>query len=259
MEVYLRKKHKSKWTIPCHTISSSDAEYLFRLMIRSGRKIPKDWQGGLKMLYSLGGVQPAHLRIFNEPKTSSIYNVVAAIPGAWESDRYVIVGCSHDSWTYGAGDPGLGLALLTEIARVFATAVQKGWKTRRSILFVSWDANLYASSGVSHWLQEHHFEISSRAVAYIDLTRVLQGNQTLQVHSSPLLREVTRKAIVRVKRGSSGSQLLTKNDRPTTVAPTPAAAPIDFSSTVDSDEPSFAFLGNLGIPFIRATVVNGPK
>lgn len=67
--------------------------------------------------------------------------------------RYVVIGCSHDSWAYGAGDPGIGLAVLTEIAEKFSQAVQKGWRPRRSILFISWDANLYASSGVSHWLQ----------------------------------------------------------------------------------------------------------
>jgi hypothetical protein len=67
--------------------------------------------------------------------------------------RYVIVGCSHDSWAYGAGDPGIGLAVMTEMTRAFAASVQAGWRPRRSILFISWDANLYAHAGVSHWLQ----------------------------------------------------------------------------------------------------------
>ncbi len=67
--------------------------------------------------------------------------------------RYVILGCSHDSWTYGAADPGNSLAMSTEILRVFSSAVAAGWKPRRSILFISWDANLHAASGVSRWLQ----------------------------------------------------------------------------------------------------------
>ena len=54
------------------------------------RKGPSEWTGGLlgsKSLYPLGGTVKARLRLFNEGRTSSIYNVVAAIPGAWESDR----------------------------------------------------------------------------------------------------------------------------------------------------------------------------
>lgn len=64
-----------------------------------------------------------------------------------------MIGCSHDSWAYGAGDPGIGLAIMTEIVRVFSLSVQQGWKPRRSILFISFDANLYASNGLFHWLQ----------------------------------------------------------------------------------------------------------
>jgi len=72
---------------------------------RATKRAPKEWQGGLKTDYVLGPaasplVPPSstqrdqegshlqvRLRIFNEPKMSTIYNVVAAIPGAWESDR----------------------------------------------------------------------------------------------------------------------------------------------------------------------------
>jgi len=67
--------------------------------------------------------------------------------------RYVVLGCSHDSWAYGAGDPGNSLAMSTELLRVFSSAVATGWKPRRSILFISWDANLHATSGVAAWLR----------------------------------------------------------------------------------------------------------
>jgi hypothetical protein len=55
-------------------------------------KAPGLWIGGLKTKYFLGGGKSdaeglVHLKIFNEAKTSSIYNVVAAIPGIMESDR----------------------------------------------------------------------------------------------------------------------------------------------------------------------------
>jgi hypothetical protein len=105
--------------------------------------------------------------------------------------------------------------------------------------------------------QEHHFEISTRAVAYIDMTRILQGNQTLEVFSSPLLREVVRKAINRIKH-SSGS--LSSSSASEARRSHPHGFPnVQWKSTVSSDEPSFVFLGNLGIPFIRLCVSNTPE
>lgn len=80
---------------------------------------PKQWQGGLGVQYYLGGPvmerepntqthsngtlgtnpdlkasgsanrsKSVRLRVFNEAKLSTLYNVVAAIPGTMESDRY---------------------------------------------------------------------------------------------------------------------------------------------------------------------------
>lgn len=86
--------------------------------------------------------------IFQGSQSRDIY-----ITKRFYSIRYIVVGCSHDAWNSGAGDPGIGIALISEMARSFSNAVQKGWKPRRSILFISFDANLFASSGVSHWLQ----------------------------------------------------------------------------------------------------------
>jgi len=46
------------------------------------------WVGGLlRDTYPIGGNLRTGLRIFNEPKMSTIYNVVGAIPGSLESDR----------------------------------------------------------------------------------------------------------------------------------------------------------------------------
>lgn len=62
---------------------------------RGSRRAPQEWQGALQTSYYLGSTLQSsslpfyvRLRTFNEPKTSNIYNVVAAIPGAWESDRW---------------------------------------------------------------------------------------------------------------------------------------------------------------------------
>lgn len=67
---------------------------LFRAM-EGTEKAPKEWIGGLNATYYIGGGRKpdggglVRLKIvnFNEAKTSTIYNVVAAIPGSIESDR----------------------------------------------------------------------------------------------------------------------------------------------------------------------------
>lgn len=101
----------------------------------------------------------------------------------------------------------------------------------------------------------------SRAVAYIDLGRALRGNETLQIFSSPLLKEVVRKAI---GRGGKHSHSSTKTafSAPLSTASSGKSFSypnVQFVSGVRSDEPSFAFLGNLGIPFIHLSVSNSPK
>lgn len=110
----------------------------------------------------------------------------------------------------------------------------------------------------------------SRTVAYVDLGRALQGNETLQVYSSPLLKEVVRKAIGRSGKHSHSSSKnafsapsssLSPSSSPSSSTPGKSSTypNVQFMSGVRSDEPSFAFLGNLGIPFIHLCVTNAPK
>lgn len=101
----------------------------------------------------------------------------------------------------------------------------------------------------------------NRAVTYMDLGRALRGNETLQVFSSPLLKEVVRKAIGRGGKHSH-SQSKTAFSAPSSSSQqgkTSTYPNVQFMSGVQSDEPSFAFLGNLGVPFIHLRVSNSPK
>ena len=42
------------------------------------------------------------------------------------ADRYVIVGCHYDAWSFGAVDPGSGTSVLTELARVLGLQLDQG-------------------------------------------------------------------------------------------------------------------------------------
>lgn len=58
-------------------------------------------------------------------------NVVGIMPGemtptSTESDQYVIMGNHHDAWVQGACDPGSGMVILQEIARILGEAYRNG-------------------------------------------------------------------------------------------------------------------------------------
>lgn len=98
----------------------------------------------------------------------------------------------------------------------------------------------------------------------MDVGRVLWGNQTLVVYSSPLLREVARKAVGRVRRAvemedggpdahHTREQQATKPAR-TNRKNNPSSSfykSVRFSTLVTPDQPSFAFFGGTGVPFLR--------
>lgn len=139
--------------------------------------VPKDWQGDLAMTYSFGGKlkdgKSLTLNVFNERKVSKIWNVIGMIEGSSEPDRYVIIGNHRDAWleklchlcfgcpilyfvvifiyiqrTYGAVDPNSGTSALLEISRVLMDLKKnKGWRPKRSVMFLSHDAEEYGLIG----------------------------------------------------------------------------------------------------------------
>jgi len=53
------------------------------------------------------------------------------------ADRYVIVGCHYDSWTFGAVNPNSGTAVLMELSKAFSALQAKGvlfYSTRKTLL-----------------------------------------------------------------------------------------------------------------------------
>jgi len=42
------------------------------------------------------------------------------------ADRYVIVGCHYDSWTFGAVSPNSGTAVLMELSKAFSALQSQG-------------------------------------------------------------------------------------------------------------------------------------
>src|SRR5206468_12163427 len=101
--------------IPSIPMSYEDAsEILSRL---SGPAVPSGWQGGLPFTYHVGpGPVRVHLRVENSERIGTMRNVLGAIRGTAERDKWVVIGNHRDAWVYGAVDPGSGTAAMLEVA-----------------------------------------------------------------------------------------------------------------------------------------------
>ena len=42
-------------------------------------------------------------------------------------DRYVIIGCHYDAWTYGEVEPGTGTVVLMEVVKSFSALLSSGF------------------------------------------------------------------------------------------------------------------------------------
>lgn len=192
-----RKSLGLPW-IPVQPVSYDDARQLLSNM--SGERAPLEWQGRLNITYNLGpgystgdDVQ-VELSVHNILERANIHNVIGVMTGNFEPGRYVIIGCHHDSWTRGAGDPGTGMAALMELVRLFGSLRKSGWAPGRTLVFASWDAEEFGMVGSSEWIQAHQQELYHRTVAYINLDQAVSGNNSLFALASPLLRQALKEA-----------------------------------------------------------------
>ena len=90
----------------------------------------------------------------------------------------------------GASRPGIGHSVLMELVRVIGYEYLHGWQPGRSIIFASWDGEEFGHLGSTAWMFAHAKELSSRAVVYVDLDHLLQGDDTFKITHSPLLKLV---------------------------------------------------------------------
>ncbi|KAL8620434.1 hypothetical protein ACOMHN_066745 [Nucella lapillus] len=131
------------------------------------------------------------LNVKNEFLFREIHNIIATIHGQYEKDQYVIVGAHIDSRTTGAIDAGTGYAALMDLVRTFAQQRRcTGWRPRRTIIFAGWDASKYGHVGAFEWAQEYEEQLTSGAVAYINLDAAVRGNYSFYAEANPLLYDV---------------------------------------------------------------------
>jgi N-acetylated-alpha-linked acidic dipeptidase len=153
--------------IPVQPMSYRDGvEILKRL---GGKVVPDDWRGALPVMYHIGpGPARVHMKLQMDYGQRRLINVTGKITGGQFPDQWVIVGSHRDAWVFGASDSVSGHVSMMSVARAMGDMVKKGWKPRRSVLFVSWDGEEPGLLGSTEWVEDLTSELKAKAAVYVN-------------------------------------------------------------------------------------------
>jgi N-acetylated-alpha-linked acidic dipeptidase len=185
--------------IPVQPIGYAAATEIVRRM--AGAPVPADagWSGGIPFPYRLEGGDALRVRVKveqdRELRRSS--NVLGFLPGRAHPDQWVIVGCHHDAWGFGAADPLAGTIVLLECARALSDAARAGLAPDRTVVFAAWGAEEYGIIGSTEWCEANRELLSRNGVAYVNLDMASMGLNA-SASASPSLRDAFVRAAVRV-------------------------------------------------------------
>lgn len=185
--------------IPSQPISYRDAQLLLRSL--EGPEAPKHFRLTENVTYRLGDASPdrlVRLRVNNMFTLARINNVIATLRGSIEPDRYVVVGAQRDSFGFGALQPAPNTASLLALGHALGSLKKRNVRPRRSVLLCSWAAGEYGQVGSTEWVEQHLFELHSRAVAYIDISECASGGR-LVPKACPSLENLAVEAASRVR------------------------------------------------------------
>ncbi|HEX7123526.1 MAG TPA: transferrin receptor-like dimerization domain-containing protein, partial [Gemmatimonadaceae bacterium] len=153
--------------IPVLPISYADAQPLLAAV--GGPVAPNNWRGALPITYHIGpGPARVRLRVQFDWTLTPAYNVVAMLRGSEFPDEWVVRGNHHDAWVNGAQDPASGMVAVLEEARALGELVKQGWRPRRTLVYIGWDAEEPALLGSTEWAEHHADELRQKAVLYLN-------------------------------------------------------------------------------------------
>ncbi len=172
-----------------------------------GPVVPREWQGGLPFTYRLSGDVVVRMTVIQERQVQKTYNIVGTLRGEEWPEQEIIVGCHHDAWIYGAGDPLAGTMIVYECAKSFSELARRGQRPQRTIKFANWGAEEFGLIGSVEWVESRREDLQNNAVAYLNLDMATMGPH-FGASAAPLLKtlifEVTRD-IQPVQQGSVAS------------------------------------------------------
>jgi N-acetylated-alpha-linked acidic dipeptidase len=180
------------------------------MMRMKGAPLPanfiESWQGGIPCTYRLTGGPELKVRIMvkQQREVMKSANVIATIPGEVWPEQKVIIGCHHDAWCHGAGDPLSGTILVLEAARSFAEAARRGLKPARTLVFATWGAEEFGIIGSTEYCEQFADDLRTNAVAYINLDAATMGTQ-FSSSASPSLKRVIDEVVALVPQARSSN------------------------------------------------------
>ena len=238
--------------IPVQPIGYAAASEIVRRM--KGAPVPDEgWKGGIPFGYRLEGGDELKVRVKveqdRELRTSA--NVIGVIPGRTHPDQWVIVGCHHDAWGFGAADPLAGTVALMESAASFAAAARAGFLPERTLVFAAWGAEEFGIFGSTEWAEANRARLQRSAVAYVNLDMASMGAEP-GASGSPSMRDAFLAAAVRVPaaRGTAGE---TAYDRLTRDGTRPAGF-----GDLGGGSDHVAFNCHLGVPCVAIGAGGAP-
>lgn len=153
--------------IPVLPISYADAQPLLEAL--EGMVAPPNWRGSLPMTYHIGpGPAKVRLAIKSDWSRKPAYNVVAKIRGSELPDEWVLRGNHRDGWVFGAWDPLAGHVAMMAEAKAIGALLKQGWKPKRTLVYLSWDAEEPGLLGSVEWAESHADELKRKGVLYLN-------------------------------------------------------------------------------------------
>ena len=151
--------------IPVQPMSYRDGVELLKLR---GPVAPPEWRGALPITYRMGpGPAKIHMKLDMDYGQRRLINVVAKIPGA-VAPEWIVVGSHRDAWVFGASDSVSGHVSMMAVARAMSEMMKKGWKPRRTIVFVSWDGEEQGLLGSTEWVEDLATELRAKVAVYVN-------------------------------------------------------------------------------------------
>jgi N-acetylated-alpha-linked acidic dipeptidase len=154
--------------IPVLPISHGDAQHFLAAL--GGRVVLPNWRGALPITYHVGGDGGAvvHMAVKSDWPLRTIYNVVAMMKGSTYPDQWIMRGNHHDGWVFGATDPMSGHIAMMGEAKAIGALAKMGWRPKRTLVYLSWDAEEPMLLGSTEWAETHATELKEKALVYVN-------------------------------------------------------------------------------------------
>jgi N-acetylated-alpha-linked acidic dipeptidase len=153
--------------IPVQPMSYRDGVELLKRL--KGPVAPGAWRGSLPITYHIGpGPARVHMNLQMDYGQRRLIDVVGKITGSVAPDEWIVVGSHRDAWVFGASDSVSGHVSMMAVARAMSEMMKKGWKPRRSVLFVSWDGEEQGLLGSTEFVEDLTAELKAKVAIYVN-------------------------------------------------------------------------------------------